>query len=176
MWRTLFSESLGISASDCGTDPCSPPRSHIFLSTGRENSRSGLTPIFISSNWWAHLDSTQGPTGYEPVALPAELWALCLHLQDNDFNTIQRYLSPGVLFIYGPQSSLSREISPRLLSPRRRPASIPFSQLQRCHQLSIKLLSFLRRLGCRSFLRALASICRIRSLVTRKSWPTSSRV
>ena len=84
-------------------------------------------------------------------------------------------LSPGILFIYGPQSSLSREISPRLLSPRRA-TSIPFSQLQRCHQLSIKLLSFLRRLGCRSFLRALASICRMRSLVTRKSWPTSSRV
>jgi hypothetical protein len=20
-------------------------------------------------NWWAHLDSNQGPTGYEPVAL-----------------------------------------------------------------------------------------------------------
>ena len=26
--------------------------------------------------WWAHLGSNQGPTGYEPVALPAELWAL----------------------------------------------------------------------------------------------------
>ena len=26
--------------------------------------------------WWAHLDSNQGPTGYEPVALPIELWAL----------------------------------------------------------------------------------------------------
>ena len=26
-------------------------------------------------NWWAHLDSNQGPTGYEPGALPAELWA-----------------------------------------------------------------------------------------------------
>ena len=25
---------------------------------------------------WAHLESNQGPTGYEPVALPAELWAL----------------------------------------------------------------------------------------------------
>ena len=24
---------------------------------------------------WAHLDSNQGPTGYEPVALSAELWA-----------------------------------------------------------------------------------------------------
>jgi hypothetical protein len=27
--------------------------------------------IFI----WAHLGSNQGPTGYEPVALPTELWA-----------------------------------------------------------------------------------------------------
>ncbi len=26
-------------------------------------------------NWWAHLGSNQGPTGYEPVALPTELWA-----------------------------------------------------------------------------------------------------
>ncbi len=25
--------------------------------------------------WWAHLGSNQGPTGYEPVALPIELWA-----------------------------------------------------------------------------------------------------
>jgi hypothetical protein len=23
--------------------------------------------------WWAHLESNQGPTGYEPVALPIEL-------------------------------------------------------------------------------------------------------
>lgn len=24
---------------------------------------------------WAHLDSNQGPTGYEPAALTTELWA-----------------------------------------------------------------------------------------------------
>ena len=24
---------------------------------------------FASKIWWAHLDSNQGPTGYEPVAL-----------------------------------------------------------------------------------------------------------
>jgi hypothetical protein len=30
----------------------------------------GLQPI-----QWAHLDSNQEPTGYEPVALPIELWA-----------------------------------------------------------------------------------------------------
>ncbi len=26
--------------------------------------------------WWAHPVSNQGPAGYEPAALPAELWAL----------------------------------------------------------------------------------------------------
>ena len=26
--------------------------------------------------WWAHQDSNLGRTGYEPVALTAELWAL----------------------------------------------------------------------------------------------------
>jgi hypothetical protein len=36
-------------------------------------------------------------------------------------------LIAGILFIYWPQSPLSREISPRLLSLSR-PASIPFSQ------------------------------------------------
>ena len=30
--------------------------------------------------WWAHLGSNQGPTGYEPVALPAELWARQMHV------------------------------------------------------------------------------------------------
>jgi hypothetical protein len=29
---------------------------------------------------WAHLGSNQGPTGYEPVALPAELWALFYYI------------------------------------------------------------------------------------------------
>ena len=33
----------------------------------RETSAPGLR--------WAHLDSNQGPTGYEPAALTAELWA-----------------------------------------------------------------------------------------------------
>ena len=35
-----------------------------------------LIELFSPSFWWAHLGSNQGPTGYEPVALPAELWAL----------------------------------------------------------------------------------------------------
>jgi|CZCB01.1.fsa_nt_gi hypothetical protein len=25
---------------------------------------------YIEKDWWAHLGSNQGPTGYEPVALP----------------------------------------------------------------------------------------------------------
>ena len=28
----------------------------------------------LPSPWWVHLDSNQGPAGYEPVALTAELW------------------------------------------------------------------------------------------------------
>ena len=39
-----------------------------------------------------------------------------------------------------------------------------------------KLLSTLDRLGCFSFLSALASICRIRSRVNANCWPTSSSV
>ncbi len=41
---------------------------------------------------------------------------------------------------------------------------------------SKKLFNFFARLGCRNFLRAFASICRILSRVTSKSCPTSSRV
>gem|GEM_PF-3807278 len=44
------------------------------------------------------------------------------------------------------------------------------------YKLSTKLLSFLLRLGCRNFLKALASICLMRSRVTSKSCPTSSKV
>jgi hypothetical protein len=38
--------------------------------------------------WWAHLASNQGPSGYEPVALPTELWALALFVNKriNIFN------------------------------------------------------------------------------------------
>jgi hypothetical protein len=43
-------------------------------------------------------------------------------------------------------------------------------------QLLRKLLSALDRLGCFSFLSALASICRIRSRVSENCWPTSSSV
>jgi hypothetical protein len=44
------------------------------------------------------------------------------------------------------------------------------------HQLSRKLLRLLDRLGCFSFLSALASIWRMRSRVTENFWPTSSSV
>ena len=38
-------------------------------------STESMDPLSLSIEW-AHLGSNQGPTGYEPVALPAELWAL----------------------------------------------------------------------------------------------------
>ena len=44
-------------------------------------------------NWWAHLASNQGPTGYEPVALPTELWARC-HFS---MNVLSRLLRLGCL-------------------------------------------------------------------------------
>src|ERR1700735_835268 len=42
------------------------------------------------------------------------------------------------------------------------------------YQLSRNDLSFLDLDGCFSFLSTLASICRMRSLVTENCWPTSS--
>ena len=41
-----------------------------------ENLRLTRPAPFLFHPWWAHLGSNQGPTGYEPVALPIELWAL----------------------------------------------------------------------------------------------------
>jgi len=43
-------------------------------------------------------------------------------------------------------------------------------------QVSTKVFRFFERLGWRSLRSALASICRMRSRVTSKSWPTSSSV
>jgi hypothetical protein len=31
--------------------------------------------LSLPEAWWAHPDLNQGPSGYEPVALTAELWA-----------------------------------------------------------------------------------------------------
>jgi hypothetical protein len=47
--------------------------------------------------WWAHLGSNQGPTGYEPVALPTELWAQ---------NKIHQYIMSRCLL----NNNLSRKI------------------------------------------------------------------
>ena len=44
------------------------------------------------------------------------------------------------------------------------------------HQLSRKLLRILDRLGCFSFLSALASICLMRSRVNENCWPTTASV
>ena len=44
-------------------------RRHLARETG--DTEPGRDP------WWVHLGSNQGPAGYEPVALTAELWTLC---------------------------------------------------------------------------------------------------
>ena len=55
------------------------PFGALFLSRPDSRSIFSFTPKECIRNsslsWWAHLGSNQGPTGYEPVALPAELWA-----------------------------------------------------------------------------------------------------
>ena len=43
----------------------------------------------LSKKWWAHLDSNQGPTGYEPVALPAELWARASSAKADDNSSLK---------------------------------------------------------------------------------------
>ena len=42
---------------------------------GADAAEVALNGQVRSTVWWAHLDSNQGPTGYEPAALTAELWA-----------------------------------------------------------------------------------------------------
>ncbi len=39
------------------------------------NIQQSISTCWFLSGWWAHLDSNQGPTGYEPATLTAELWA-----------------------------------------------------------------------------------------------------
>ncbi len=70
----------------CGTEvPCrelAPPvivdrpvRPFLPLADGTADFCLGIF-MALNKQWWAHLGSNQGPTGYEPVALPVELWAL----------------------------------------------------------------------------------------------------
>ena len=47
------------------------------------------TSVFHSS--WAHLDSNQGPAGYEPDALTAELWT-----QTPPGNGALKYIAPNL--------------------------------------------------------------------------------
>jgi integrase len=39
------------------------------LTSQREDKQSQVAGVTKEGTWWAHLDSNQGPTGYEPVAL-----------------------------------------------------------------------------------------------------------
>ena len=49
-----------------------PPGS---LTRGVAGVRFGVSEVPVIKYWmWVHLDSNQGPAGYEPDALTAELW------------------------------------------------------------------------------------------------------
>ena len=76
--------------------------------------------LWFDSN--LHNAVTGGPTWIRTRDRPVMSRWLC-QLSYGPFASTSK-----ILFIYGPQSALSREISPRLLPPRR-PASIPFPQL-----------------------------------------------
>jgi hypothetical protein len=39
------------------------------LASQCEEKQTQVAGVTKEGNWWAHLDSNQGPTGYEPVAL-----------------------------------------------------------------------------------------------------------
>ena len=124
-------------------------------------SMESMDPRSLSIQW-AHLGSNQGPTGYEPVALPAELWA-------------------PIFIIFHPLGNVKLGVSFRIPCL---PAPVPteggagrsnrHSAFE--YQLSTNAFNFLARLGCLNFRNAFASICRILSRVTSKSCPTSSRV
>ena len=72
---------LGLERGDAGVHAlqvyeCLELRVH-YLSTRFATllvSQLELRPLLLLK-WWAHLDSNQDRTGYEPGALPIELWA-----------------------------------------------------------------------------------------------------
>src|SRR5262245_1614539 len=74
------------------------------------------------------------------------------------------------------QSSQPQPRRPNPAHTRSRRSNYPPARRPPPHQLSRKLLRILDRLGCFSFLSALASIWRMRSRVTENCWPTSSSV
>ena len=72
-------------------------------------------------HWWAHLGSNQGPTGYEPVALPAELWApsisyYSLSIRGVNASRLSESFKFGVRS-FEPPSSISKPIQTPCLSP-----------------------------------------------------------
>ncbi len=66
--------------------------------------------FWAPEKWWAHLGSNQGPTGYEPVALPIELWAPSEKLIDSVHLTVNRHVCQA-LFHGRLQFSAARGIS-----------------------------------------------------------------
>jgi hypothetical protein len=67
----------------------------------RETSASGLR--------WAHLDSNQGPTGYEPAALTAELWA---QTEDGRLNPSDREVKDSDVTLSPPEAVIITHDSP----------------------------------------------------------------
>src|SRR5579864_5772324 len=59
---------------------CGPARNHRPAAPAAASARKALAglrggqEIAIMASQWVHLDSNQGPAGYEPDALTAELW------------------------------------------------------------------------------------------------------
>ena len=45
-------------------------KSYLIIRMKCQNLAFNLQAVRILAFWWAHLGSNQGPTGYEPVALP----------------------------------------------------------------------------------------------------------
>src|SRR5438094_2987211 len=114
--------------------------------------------------------NTVGPA----MSLRTSCWLLPQNVQWSGF-----LVSPLLtLFIRTP----TRYKSSQPVMPQAKPGSHTIEKVNHApatpppHQLSRKLLRILDRLGCFSFLSALASIWRIRSRVTENCWPTSSSV
>ena len=62
----LFFSSLVLLSSVSGKTDC---RKLMILLKTLRSVMHGDYPAMPNCPWWAYLDSNQGPTGYEPVAL-----------------------------------------------------------------------------------------------------------
>ncbi len=72
----------------------------------------------LTLNRWAHQESNLGPTGYEPVALPTELWALSFS-KFNAFTDCKGFCQVKVLAVYKLNFKLSINEAFQLPTTRR---------------------------------------------------------